>query len=480
MSYYWDHKNVFNLTGQILFYSSFTFIVPIIISLIFKEGPLVLMTYFLIFLFVFLIGRLLRKTVLSEYIYGITIVQAIIVVCVVWLAYGFFAALPFYFLSPELTFLDAFFESMSSLTTTGLTMYPELIPSLSSLAFWRSFISWIGGLGIVVLAFFGLMKGVFGSTKLMSAEGRDRIRPSLQKTVINMWVVYIILTLIGVFLLYLFGMSLFDAFNYSMSAVSTTGSQSNAASLSGIGNTPIFITLIVLMLLSATSFILHFTFYLKRSFKVYLKDVQFIVLLLLVFLSSLIIFLKLKGHNFITVLLNVVSMITCGGFATLNTNEILLTAPFVFLIFLILMFIGGSSNSTAGGIKIERLIILIKSVFWKIKQINLPNIAYFPKKYNGQIIENSKIRTIHFLFFIWLFFVLLGTFAFTFYGYSIQESIFEVISAQSNVGFSVGITEQTMPPFLKVMLIINMWVGRLEIIPILSIIGLMISRKHFI
>ncbi len=480
MAYHWNYKNIFTSVGQILFYSSFTFLLPIIMSFIFKEGYNISIAYFLIFLSIFIVGYLLFKSTSKKIVFGLTISQSLVIICLVWLIYTFFASLPFYFLSPDLTLLDSYFESMSSLTTTGLTMYSDLTPALKSLAVWRSFISWIGGLGIVVLAFFGIMKGISNSPKLMAAEGHDRLRPSIKKTIIDMWLIYLIVTIIGVILLNIFGMSLFDSFNYSMSAVSTTGSQSSSQTLSTIGNVPIYITLIAIMLLGAISFILHFKFYLKRSFKVYFKDSQFIFLLLIIFIASIIIFIKLKGYSFLTILLNVVSMITCGGFNTFPASKILGIAPFVFLIFLLLMFIGGSTNSTAGGIKIDRLILSIKSIYWKIKQINLPNIAYFPKKYNGEIVENSRIRTVYFLIFIWLFFILLGTFVFTYHGYSIQESVFEVISAQSNVGYSIGITDNAMSPFLKVMLIINMWVGRLEIIPIISIIGLMFTRKYLI
>jgi trk system potassium uptake protein len=481
MSNYWNYKNVFNSTGQIIFYSSFTLLIPLIMSFIFNEGLKVSFVYFLIFLFTLLFGFLLYKSVPKQISFGITFTQSLIVVCFVWILFNIFASLPFYFLSPDLTFLDSFFESMSSLTTTGLTMYENLAPSLQSLSVWRSFLSWIGGLGLIVLVFFGIIKGLSNSSKLISAEGHDKIRPSIKKTIMDMWFIYLIITIIGVIFLYVFGMTLFDAFNYSMSAVSTTGSQSNALGLGLIGNIPIYIVLILIMILGATSFLLHFQFYFKRSFKVYLKDKQFIYMLLLILIAALVVFLKLNGEmNFLSVLLNIVSMITCGGFITFSTTELMSFSPFIFLIFLLLMFTGGSTGSTTGGIKVDRLVLSIKSIFWKIRQINLPDIAYFSKKYNGKIIDNAKIRAVYFLIFMWFCFILLGTFMFTFHGYSIQESVFEVISAQSNVGISSGITEQSMPNVLKVMLIINMWVGRLEIIPILSILGVLFTRKYLI
>lgn len=487
MSYYWNYKNVFNSVGLILFYSSFTFLLPFIFSFFFKEGFGVSLVYLLIFLLTLIFGYLLKSSVKKKAFLGndnffsITITQALIVVVIVWILYAFFTSLPFYFLSPEMSFLDSYFESMSSLTTTGLTMYDNLVPSLKTLSIWRSFISWIGGLGIIVLAFFGLMKGMSGSSKLFSAEGHERIRPNFKKTIIDMWVIYLIITLIGVFLLNLFGMTLFDSFNYSMSAVSTTGSQSNSQSLDLMGNAPIYITLIILMILGATSFLLHYTFYFKRSIKVYFKDKQFLYMLSIIFIATILIFLKLKGStDFLLVLLTVVGMTSCGGFSTFASSQLLSFSPFIFVIFLILMFTGGSTGSTTGGIKIDRLILSIKSIFWRIRQINLPDIAYFSKKYNGKVITNAKIRFVYFLIFIYLFFILLGVLVFTFHGYSLQESVFEVVSAQSNVGISTGIVDSSISSSLKVMIMINMWVGRLEIIPLLSFIGILFSRKYLI
>lgn len=477
MSYFWNYKNILKTTGQIIFYSSFTYLIPIILSLFYKEGFAITNTYILLFLLTLVFGLLLFKFIPKKNMFGITMVQSLITVSFVWLVYTFFASLPFHFIS-HLSLLNSYFESMSSLTTTGLTMYHS-VPVLKSLVFWRSFLSWIGGLGIILLTYFGLTKS-FSSTKLVSAEGHERLRPSIKKTVIDMWLIYLTLTTIGIVLLSVFGMSLFDAFNYSMSAISTTGTQSNALGLGVIGSPAINLILILIMILGATSFILHFNFFKKKSIMVYLKSKQFISMLLIIFVAFILIFIKLKSQYSINiVLLNVVSMVTCGGFTTLAPNQLLGFGPFVFLIFIIIMFIGGSTNSTTGGIKVDRFILFIKSIFWKIKQSTLPNIAYFPKRYNGHIVEDSEIKSIYFLILIYLLFIIFGVLILTFYGYSINSSAFEVISAQSNVGLTVGVTSATMPWIPRLMLIINMWVGRLEILPLFALIGILFRGKHY-
>ncbi|MDD3178528.1 MAG: TrkH family potassium uptake protein [Candidatus ainarchaeum sp.] len=478
MGFYWNFRNIFHTTGKTIMFSSFTLLLPIILSLFLKEGFFVTNTYILIFLLTFIFGYLFFKFIKRENIFGLTFSQSLLIVFFIWLLYAIFSSLPFYFLS-ELNFIDSFFESMSSLTTTGLSMYSTGVPILKSLIIWRSFLSWIGGLGIIVLAYLGISKNISFSSRLFSAEGHERLRPSPSKTIINMWIIYLILTILGVLFLYFAGMTLFDSFNYSMSAISTNGVQSNSLGLSIIGTPLIKLVLIIIMIFGATSFILHYNFYKKKSFKIYFKDKQFISMILLILISLFFVFLKLgKEYDLITILLNIISMITCGGFTTFSTNQLLNSVPFVFGIFLLLMFIGGSTNSTTGGIKINRFIIFLKSIFWKIKQSTLPNIAYFPRKYNNNIIENKEIRSIYFFILVYLFFIVIGIFVFTFNGYSINSSTFEIISAQSNVGLSIGLTNSFMPLSTKLMLIINMWIGRLEIIPVLSILGLIFIKKH--
>lgn len=480
MSYNWNYRNVLKTTGQVLQYSSFIYILPIILSFFFMESFLVVNTYMLLFLLQFTFGFLLSRAVKSKALFGITSSQSLIIVIFAWLFFTFFSALPIYFLSP-LNLFDSFFESMSLITTTGLSLSKSAF-ALKSLLVWSSFLSWIGGLGIILLAFFGLTKGVASnSTKLVLAEGHERLRPSIKKTVFDLWGLYLVLTVIGVILLSVFGMPLFDSFNFSMSAISTTGAPYHISDLTLFITPAISLVLIFILILGATSFILHFKALTnkKKNLLVYLKDKQFLSMLSIMFIAFMLCVIKLGGqYNLIDLLLNVVSFMTGGSFTTFSANVLVTLSPFILLIYFGLMFIGGSSNSTTGGVKVDRFILFFKSIFWKIRQTTLPDIAYFPKRYNGEIIDNSKIRAVYFLILIYFFFILLGIFVFVFNGYGLTESTFEVMSAQSNVGISSGITSFDMPFATKLMLVINMWVGRLEIIPILAVIGIIFSRKY--
>tara|TARA_B100000315_G_C14329750_1_gene474727 strand:- start:101 stop:715 length:615 start_codon:yes stop_codon:yes gene_type:complete len=171
------------------------------------------------------------------------------------------------------------------------------------------------------------------------------------------------------------------------------------------------------------------------------------------------------------------SAISCGGFSLVTANDVAAWDDFVKLVLIAVMFVGGSAGSTAGGIKISRFIIFVKSIYWRIKEAVLPEKSFFAKKFEGKNLELKQIKEINQFILLWILLLGIGTLVLTLYGNSMADSLFEVVSAQSNAGISTGITNAAMPFGVKIMLIINMWIGRLEIIPILSAIGFMLSLR---
>ncbi len=476
----WNFNYLLKIISQILLYSSFSLLLPVIFSVLFNENLSITLTYSLIFVFCFVlsfIGQKLIKIKPYQKYLGLKTIHSLLIVCFVWLIYAAFSSLPFMFVN-QMSFVDAYFETMSSLTTTGLSMISSYnIPQ--SLILWRSLLSWLGGVGIVLLAFFGITGKLTYSNKVFSAEGHDRLRPSIKKTVINIWAIYIILTIVGIILLSIFGMTTFDAISYSMSAISTTGHGSSVQGNFLLNNLYIQLSLIIIMFFGATSFITHYLFYTKKSFVEYIKDNQLFFMLLISMIVFIFVFISIsKTFTWSEVLMNLVSLITGGGFTNWSASQILSTGPFFLLIGILIMFIGGSTNSTSGGIKIDRFILFIKSIFWKIKSIVLPDIANFSKKYKDSFITNKDVRNIYFFILIYFLFILIGTTVMCFNNYGVVESFFEVTAAQSNVGVSVGVTDISMPITAKIMLIINMWVGRLEIIPILGLMGMIFQKKR--
>jgi trk system potassium uptake protein TrkH len=476
-----DLKIAMRDSGSIIQWSSVTFLLPLIASLIFVEGTTMLFIYGLSALLAFFLGAALKRLCFTTA--ETQLKHAFIAVTVVWLVYTGISAIPFV-LSMGMTFVDAYFESMSALTTTGLSIMNDMLRSAPlSLILWRSILSWIGGIGIIILALVGLLTTYTRSAKLLIAEGKEaNIKPNIKNTSKEIWSIYLLLTVAGVLMLYLSGMNLFDSVNYSMSAISTTGMDTLPNRLAEIQNPLINISLVIIMIMGAASFSVHYLFIRKKNYLAHLQDVEFRImgaLGLLGFFALIPPLLKFYGTDVASVaiesLFHSFSAITCGGFMVVSAGDLFNWGDFLKLALMLLMFIGGCAGSTAGGIKISRFWLFIKSVWWRTKESILPKNAFFQKKFEGRIVDEVKLREINQFILIYALFILLGAITLTLSGNSLSDSFFEVISAQSNGGLTVGITESAMPFIPKVMLIFNMFVGRLEIIPILSAIGFMLS-----
>jgi trk system potassium uptake protein TrkH len=222
----------------------------------------------------------------------------------------------------------------------------------------------------------------------------------------------------------------------------------------------------------------------RKEFNVYFEDLEFRILIILSVLSTLVILPKLAlfyGSNVVGLeyaFFHVVSAFTCGGFAVSGVNVIFSWPDFVKVILVLLMIIGGSAGSTAGGIKISRAWLFVKSIYWRIKALILPKGAFFPKRFEARIVQDSEIMEISQFILLYAIFILFGALILTALGYDLGNALFEVASAQSNVGISTGITHAGMNAVAEVMLIINMWIGRLEIMPIMATIGFALSMRR--
>jgi trk system potassium uptake protein len=478
-----DVKIAFKDSGTILTYSGFSFFVPIILAILVDKNANNLLAYALSALFVFGIGYLLKTQIKTKK--DTEMKHALLSIVLIWLIYCFFASLPFVFIM-KATFLDAFFETMSTLTTTGLSVFTTQLDFMPvSLIFWRTFLGWIGGIGIVLMALIGLMTSYSRTTKLLVAEGHgDQLKENLKTATKKITIIYIILTFIGILLLMLVGQNLWEATNYSMSAISTNGMDittngltqvHNGFSMTGVHNYFTDVVLVAIMFMGAMSFSLHYLFIKKKNWLVYFKDPEFRLLLLIGFVGTIIVGTKIGVWN---AFFHTFSFATCGGLTFLTTDVISGWEEITKLILIIFVIIGGAAGSTAGGIKLSRAIIFVKGIYWKIKKNILPQGSYFRQQYNGEQISHEQIREISQFILMWIIFIIIGTLVITAYGYPVIDALFEVSSAQSNSGLSTGITTSGMPIGIEIMLIINMFVGRLEIIPILASIGLLLNLRR--
>ncbi len=376
---------------------------------------------------------------------------------------------------------SAFFESISGYTGTGLTMVSraDLLPK--SLQWWRSFTEWIGGMGVIVLMLAILAGPRPGAAKhsLYYAEARsERIHPSINSTLKTMWWIFFLYTFISVIALWGAGMPMWEAINHAMTGISTGGFSVTANSIASYNSLAIELVLIPIMLLGAISFAVHYEM-MRGNGKILWHDFQTRWFLLIAVIGVSVLTLENLGviggfQSLRESAFQMVSSITCTGFQTANlgtwspTGKLLLAAA---------MFIGGAAGSTAGGIKIMRLLVLMKGVQWRFRKIVSPRQAIVPFRLGDSTIDESQVgqRLVDasLIMSLWLVFLGLGIVVLLHTvppEYTLSDVIFEVASAQGNVGLSVGITQPTMSLISKLTLCFNMWIGRLEIIPVLMLV----------
>ena len=388
--------------------------------------------------------------------------------------------------------LSAVFESTAGWTGTGLTMVQNETELPKTLQFYRSLTQWIGGIGVIVLTLTILARPGTGSFTLYRSEGREqKIRPSIISTVRTIWWIFLLYTILGVILLFIVGIfvsepvGLWEALNHCMTGLSTGGFSVTDGSVAHYG-VVMRLAIIFLMVMGAIAFAAHFDL-LTGKIRKFLSDVQTRALILLICMGGVVLTLVNVGaydNNFLLSLkesmFQFISALTCTGFATTDLSAWTNTG---LLVMSSAMILGGAAGSTAGGIKLFRGILLGKGAVWRTKRIFYPPRAIFNYTLGGKSIsreealdEVNEAAVISFMWIILLFFGVLVV-ALSVPDEQIGNVIFEVCSAQGNVGLSTGITQVHMPFVAKFMLILNMWIGRLEIIPILVLIRAVLRRK---
>lgn len=389
--------------------------------------------------------------------------------------------------------LSAFFESMSGWTGTGLTMVADesLLPY--TLQFWRSLIQWIGGVGVIVLTLSILARPGTGSFVLYRGEARDqKTHPSIVSTVRTIWWIFLLYTIIGILVLMIIGvfdgsgMNPWESINHAMTGLATGGFSVTDDSIAGFGLITRLVV-IVLMILGAIAFAAHYDL-LKGRIRNFLSDAQLKAMIILVILGVLALtFLNLKIYdsNLLHSLkesgFQFVSALTCTGFATVNDLSSWTESAKLILAFA--MIIGGAAGSTAGGIKLFRAILLYNGVGWRIKRaISTPRRVFVHKLGDKSLSKDEAMDLINeaaIISFMWVILLSVGIVIIAqVTGATLGNSIFEVCSAQGNVGLTAGITNIHMEPIAKTMLIFNMWIGRLEIIPVIVLIKSMFGIRR--
>ena len=362
--------------------------------------------------------------------------------------------------------IDAAFESMSALTGSGITIYSDVEVLPHSILFFRALQQWIGGLGIIVMIISLLVKPGKTSTTLYQSEAReDQLRPSTKATIKESLKIYLIYTTLGIVLYVLAGMPLFDSVCNTFCIISTGGMSVKNANIGFYNNEIIYFITMILMILGATSFLVHYKI-IKTRGKSLIHDLQFKVMITLIAISALLIYFA--SHIVpMEILFTVVSAITTTGASIQSSTALGGWPSFTLIIIMVLMLIGGSNGSTVGAIKLMRVITFSKGIYKNLREILSPEHRVVTMQMSGEKLpenvaaQSGNYMTLYFLC------ILLTWSLLCLYDHDPFNSLFFTMSMQGNIGLEIGQLSQTIELPLKAIGIFNMWTGRLEIYPVL-------------
>jgi len=471
------YKIVLNTLGSILLFLGISMIFPLLYALYYHEKAT--SAFIISMIITVTVGILLKK--LFSPLEPIRIKEGFAIACLGWIVAAAFGALPFMFAGTFTNFIDAYFESMSGFTTTGATVIAAIEGNPYSILFWRDFIQWLGGMGIIVLVVAILPPLGVGGMQLFKSEvpgpEPDRLKPKIKDTAKLLWRVYIVISALEVGCLYLSGMSLFDALTNMFGTMATGGFNPRNLSIAAYGNPFIEIIITFFMLIAGANFSLHYKV-LHGDIKSLFKDKEFIFYCGIILFSIFAISTELRLYVYKSVFtalryatFQVVSIITTTGFVTADFD----TWPaFSKTILLVLMFIGGCAGSTGGAIKNIRIMLLLKQAAREFKKLIHPQ-AITPIRLGNKTISEEVMRNITSFFFLYIFIFVICSFIMSALGLDMVSASASVAATLGNVGPGLGIvgpskTYTLIPPLGKIVLTICMLLGRLEIYTVLVLI----------
>jgi trk system potassium uptake protein TrkH len=397
-----------------------------------------------------------------------------LIVALGWVAMTLFGTLPYVLSGAIPNYTDAYFETISGLTTTGASILNDIESLPKGVLFWRSMTQWIGGMGIIVLTIAILPLLGVGGMELFASESpgptKDKIHPRIKETAKRLWFIYFSLTIAQCILLMFAGMDFYDAINHSLTTMSTGGFSTKQSSIGYFTSPAIQYIIIFFMFLAGTNFtLLYFGF--KFKFKKFWENDEFKWYLAAILgLCALIIPIVYNDNfeeSFRSVLFQVVSIVTTTGYATTDFTT---WGSFITFLFFLLLFTGASAGSTSGGMKLVRIVLLMKNGFLEFKRKLHPN-AIVPVNLNGKAVSSKIIYNLLAFVFFYLFMFVLGSIALTFLGMSFMEAISAAATAIGNVGPGIGELGPSrnfynLPPTAKWVLAFLMLMGRLELFTI--------------
>lgn len=473
------------IIGKMMGVEALVLLLPALISLIYREDDYVffLMTSVVLAVIYFLLAR---KKPAESTIYG---KEGLVIVAVAWVLWSIFGAIPFTISENIPSYVDAFFETVSGFTTTGSTILTEIQSLPKGILFWRSLTHWIGGMGVLVFVMMLTSLDDKGAIHLMRAEvpgpEADKLVPKARSTAKILYAMYFALTAVEVVFLLFGGMNLYDSVMHAFSTAGTGGFSNRNVSVGYYDSAYIDGVITVFMILFGINFNLYYLMLLKHfkeafkneELKTYLGIIAGAVAIITINISSMY-GSVLKAFRYAA--FQVASVITTTGFCTADYN---LWPELSKSVLLAIMVVGACAGSTGGGIKVSRLVILLKSVTQEIKRLHHPK-AVTIVRVNGRKIGAETRQGVYVYFICYIFIIIGSTLLVSLDNFDFATTISAVLTTINNVGPGIALVGPVenfakFSVFSKLIFCLDMLFGRLEIFPILLVLSPSFWRKRF-
>ncbi len=467
-----NYKTVFFTLGILQIILGIFMLIPIIVQFFYEEID---SSFFGASIVTIIFGTLFFLSNL-DHEKKLNLQQAFLLTALSWLSIAIFGSLPFVFSSIKFSFTNAFFESMSGITTTGSTIISNLENMPKGILLWRAILQWLGGIGIIVMAITLMPIMNVGGMQLFKISNNDsseKILPKSKEIALRLIYIYSGLTSLCAFSYKLLGMSIFDSITHSMTTIATGGFSNYNDSIGYFNSIHIEISAMIFIILGSLPFIAYIKF-LNGNRKIFFLDIQIktffkIILVSILILSFYLIINNSVQFNLRTVLFNVISILTGTGYVNAQFDN---WGGFPIILFLGLMFIGGCAGSTTCGVKIFRIQILYSIISNQLKKI-IYSKGVFILKYDQKPVDNKFIASIISFIYMYLLIFFLITALLSLTGLDFITSISGAATSISNVGPGLGNiigpngNFSSLPDISKWILTMGMILGRLELFAIL-------------
>ena len=467
-----NYKTVFFTLGILQIILGIFMLIPVIVQFVYNEID---SSFFGSSIITIIFGTLFFLSNL-DHDKRLNLQQAFLLTALSWLSIAVFGSLPFVFSNVEFTFTNAFFESMSGITTTGSTIIPNLESIPKGILLWRAILQWLGGIGVIVMAITLMPIMNVGGMQLFQISNNDtseKILPKSKEIALRLIYIYSGLTALCAVSYKILGMNIFDSLTHSMTTIATGGFSNYNDSIGFFNSISIEISAMIFIILGSLPFIAYIKF-LSGNNKIFISDVQIKTFFKIIIFSIIIlsIYLTLNNPNQInlrSIFFNVISILTGTGYVNAQYDN---WGSFPIILFLALMFIGGCAGSTTCGIKIFRIQILYSFVINQLKRIIYPK-GIFVLKYDKNPVDNKFISSIISFIYLYLVIFFIITALLSLSGLDFITAISGAATSISNVGPGLGSiigpngNFSSLPDISKWILSLGMILGRLELFAIL-------------